>query len=152
RSHVRFPNVVVDDAALAEAIGRIQGEMDHANSALERQSLLLDLLGALITRHSSTEVTWRGSKAESAPIRQVKQYLQAHYADNVRLESLSEMTGLSPFHLLRTFRRSIGMPPHTYLRQVRVEHAKRMLCAGVPIAQVALSTGFTDQSHLTRFF
>jgi AraC-like DNA-binding protein len=35
---------------------------------------------------------------------------------------------------------------------VRLKHAKNLLAAGQPIAEVALATGFTDQSHLTRWF
>jgi transcriptional regulator GlxA family with amidase domain len=46
----------------------------------------------------------------------------------------------------------VGITPHAYQTQVRVRHAKSLLCAGLPIATVAAQTGFYDQAHLTRHF
>jgi hypothetical protein len=59
---------------------------------------------------------------------------------------------LVPFRMVRTFTRQIGLPPHAYLNQVRVNRAKQLLANGEPIALVAYETGFADQSHLTRHF
>ena len=44
------------------------------------------------------------------------------------------------------------MPPHTYLTQIRINYAKRLLRAGVPLAEVAILVGFADQSHFTKHF
>jgi AraC-like DNA-binding protein len=85
-------------------------------------------------------------------VQQVRAYLEAHYAANVSLEQLAALTNFSSFHLVRVFRTAIGLPPHAYLTQVRLRHAKRLLAAGLPIAQVAAEIGFTDQSHLARHF
>jgi AraC-like DNA-binding protein len=50
------------------------------------------------------------------------------------------------------FTKQVGLPPHVYLNQVRVNRAKQLLADGQPIALVAYETGFADQSHLTRHF
>jgi AraC-like DNA-binding protein len=71
---------------------------------------------------------------------------------SVSLEELSAHVNLSPHHFLRRFRATFGMPPHTYHLQQRIYLAKRMLADGTPIVQVALDTGFADQSHFTRRF
>jgi AraC-like DNA-binding protein len=152
RRALRFLRIIVADPPLAAAIGSLQETLEQATSALERQSLLTGLLGTLIARHSSGAGSPRDIGRESAAVARIRQYLHANFAQNVRLDDLSELSGLSPFHLLRTFRRAVGMPPHAYLRQIRVEQAKAMLAAGAPISEVAVATGFTDQSHLTRFF
>ena len=68
------------------------------------------------------------------------------------LEQLSRLTGLSRYHLVRVFGESVGVPPHAYLRQVRVGRAKALLAAGCPVAEAAVATGFADQSHLHRWF
>ncbi len=81
----------------------------------------------------------------------VKDYLEAHYGETVELADLSRETGLSRYHLVRAFGAAEGVPPHAYLRQVRLRHAKALLAAGEPIAGVAAATGFSDQSHLTRW-
>ena len=72
--------------------------------------------------------------------------------DQMGLEVLSHLTHLSRYHLVRVFSKSVGPPPHAYLRQVRVDRAKALLAAGCPVAEAAVATGFTDQSHLHRWF
>ena len=75
-----------------------------------------------------------------------------HAADNVSLTELSGLVSLSPYRLVHVFRDTVGLPPHAYLTQVRVERAKRLLAAGQSVARVASEAGFVDQSHLTRHF
>ena len=60
--------------------------------------------------------------------------------------------GTHPSHLVRVFRREYGLPPHRYVVGRRLDRARPLLLAGMPIADVAAATGFHDQSHLTRHF
>ena len=59
---------------------------------------------------------------------------------------------MSPFALLRAFRRETGLPPHAYLNQQRVRLARLLLDRGVAPAAVAAQAGFADQAHLSRHF
>jgi len=62
---------------------------------------------------------------------------------------------LSPFHLARLFKQVLGVSPHQYLIQVRVNSARSLLSAGSgerSLAEIAAAVGFADQSHLTRHF
>ncbi|MGL5908763.1 MAG: helix-turn-helix transcriptional regulator, partial [Phycicoccus sp.] len=59
---------------------------------------------------------------------------------------------LHPRSVLRAFRRHTGTTPHRYLTGLRVQRAKDLLIGDQPIAQVAVSAGFSDQAHLTRVF
>ncbi|MEU8530932.1 AraC family transcriptional regulator, partial [Streptomyces sp. NPDC048629] len=68
------------------------------------------------------------------------------------LERLAAELGTSPFALLRAFRETYGMPPHTWLTDARVRRARRLLDAGTPPAEAAVAVGFTDQPHLNRHF
>ena len=81
-----------------------------------------------------------------------RDYLEAHYAERVHLSLLAGVCGVSPFHLIRIFRRAVGVPPHAYLKQLRVARAMAMLQDGAPVARIAYACGFSDQSHLTRAF
>ncbi|MBA3415782.1 MAG: helix-turn-helix transcriptional regulator, partial [Chloroflexia bacterium] len=58
----------------------------------------------------------------------------------------------SPDYLCRSFTAAVGMPPHRYQIQRRVELAKRLLVTGASISQASRATGFADQSHLGRHF
>ncbi|NUM81920.1 helix-turn-helix domain-containing protein [bacterium] len=88
----------------------------------------------------------------NAGIRKVKDYIADNYTETISLDELSTLSGLSPFYLLRVFRKETGLPPYEFLINVRIERAKRLLIRRIPIAVVAHSTGFADQSHFTRFF
>ncbi|CAM5684234.1 AraC family transcriptional regulator [Streptomyces hirsutus] len=68
------------------------------------------------------------------------------------LEQLADELGTSPFALLRAFRDTYGMPPHTWLTDARVRRARRLLDAGTLPSETAVAVGFTDQPHLNRHF
>jgi AraC-like DNA-binding protein len=79
-------------------------------------------------------------------------FLHSRFSERLRLAALAEECGLSLIHLIRVFRRSVGVPPHEYLTLVRLSHARAMLRRGASIADAAYACGFSDQSHLTRVF
>ena len=152
-----FPSGVVDDAPLAGLVGDLhrllEGWPEGAGaSRLEGETRLLNLLAALIKRHADAPPPSRRAGREPRAVAQVKRYLEDHHAEEISLDSLSGLTGLSRHHLVRVFGEAAGVPPHAYLRQVRVRRAKDLLASGHGVAEAALMTGFTDQSHLTRWF
>lgn len=73
-------------------------------------------------------------------------------SENPSLQQLCQLTNLSPYYLTRIFSSTVGIPPHAYLNQLRIVHAKRLLAENWKIAEVAQETGFTDQSHFTKTF
>lgn len=68
------------------------------------------------------------------------------------LEKVAKSVGLSRYHFLRTFKKETGLSPHLYRTLKRVEAAKPLLARGMPPSQVALETGFSDQSHFSNTF
>ena len=74
-------------------------------------------------------------------------------AGDTSLTELAALTGRSRSHFIRAFKHSTGMPPHRWLLIQRVQRAKDLLRGtNAPIAEIALTCGFSDQSHLTRVF
>ena len=81
------------------------------------------------------------------------EYMESHLDQRIGLEDLASMAGLSTHHFARAFHQSVGMPPHSYLLSRRLERAERMLReTRLPLAEIAATTGFSDQSHLARHF
>jgi transcriptional regulator GlxA family with amidase domain len=81
------------------------------------------------------------------------EYIHSNLGQNISLEALAEMAGLSTHHFARAFKQTVGMPPHCYVLQRRIEHAQQMLRnTDLPMSEIALSAGFSDQSHLARHF
>ncbi|WP_319423046.1 helix-turn-helix transcriptional regulator [Pleurocapsa sp. FMAR1] len=54
--------------------------------------------------------------------------------------------------MIRVFRQAVGMPPYTYLNQIRMRKAKQFLSQGMSIADTAIAVGMSDQSHFKRMF
>lgn len=148
-----FPNAVIADPELAEQMRRLHMVLEDAGSRLERDSRFLWTFAQMIARHAdcrSEMIAIRGTGCLA--LQPTLDYLHAHYAESVSLEQLAGLANLKPLRFLRLFQREMGLPPHAYLLKVRVERAKQLLALGVPIAQVAFDTGFSDQSHLNRHF
>jgi transcriptional regulator GlxA family with amidase domain len=81
------------------------------------------------------------------------EYINSNLDQNISLEALAEIAGLSTHHFARAFKQSVGLPPHCYVLQRRIEHAQHMLRnTDLPLSEIALSAGFSDQSHLARHF
>ena len=82
-------------------------------------------------------------------------FLQENYSRDVSLNDIADAVHLSPFHVARLFKQALGVSPHQYLIQIRVNSARSLLEAGSgerSLAEVASAVGFADQSHLTRHF
>ena len=83
----------------------------------------------------------------------IYEYISCNLDQNISIEELAEMAGLSVHHFARAFKQTVGMPPHSYILQRRIEQAQQMLrTTKVPLSEIALSLGFSDQSHLARHF
>lgn len=86
-------------------------------------------------------------------LKQVKEYINEHLNWDLKLIELSAIVQLSPYHFLRLFKQRMGITPHQYILQQRIEKAKYLLQhSKLSIAEIAVRTGFSDQSHLTRCF
>jgi AraC-like DNA-binding protein len=83
----------------------------------------------------------------------IKEHIDTNIDSSLSMTELAQLAGLSISHFARCFRRSVGVPPHSYVKQQRVARAREMLAAtNLPVAEIALVLGFSDQSHFTRRF
>lgn len=147
-----FSALMVSDRRLANKFVKAHRKCEIGADALTTQTALLDLLVLLIQRHSDKQHSIRPFGNEIAAVKRAKEYLTENFNKNISLDSLAQIAYLSPFHLLRAFRKAVGLPPHEYLINLRVEQAKQLLAQGRAIADVAFETGFFDQCHLNRHF
>jgi AraC-like DNA-binding protein len=110
----------------------------------------LDIVGCLPAEPKAAAA--RGGLTTRA-LRCVREYIDGHLAENIRLEVLAEVAGLSRCHFARAFKQSVGVAPHGYVMQRRLERAERLLAeTNLSLCQVALDSGFSDQSHFSSCF
>jgi AraC-like DNA-binding protein len=145
-----FPEPILTDPFLARLLRALHAAHATSASRLAQESLLQSAVARLVLRHGPKYE--RVFAPEPARVRRVREYLEAHLAENLSLERLSQVAGLSPYHLCRVFKEATGAAPHAYQTQLRVTRAKKLLLAGQPLTEVAQEVGFFDQSHLLRHF
>lgn len=120
----------------------------EAASGLQAEQAMLQLLSRLLPAHGYRPP----SSACSADIARVRALLDDEPTEPHSLSTLAELAGISRFRLLRSFSRQLGCSPHDYLQQRRLTLARGLIAQGRPLADVAATVGFADQSHMNRVF
>jgi AraC-like DNA-binding protein len=147
-----FADPVVRDPELFQMFARLYSTLQSNCTPLEQEAELVTAVDTLGNRLGKKRVDCSTTAIEPLSVKKVRDYLRAHYSENVSLSQLAAIAGLSPFHLVRVFRYRIGVPPHEYQTQLRITRAQQMMRAGSSIAEAAMDSGFFDQSHLSRNF
>ena len=133
-------------------------------SALEQDrvanQLFVDQVALSLLAHFAQ--TYGGLRARGAVVegclapwqeRRAKEIMRARLASNLTISDVAAECRLTPSHFARAFKRSTGMAPHRYLSELRIEESKRlMLSTKLALADIALISGFGDQSYFTRVF
>jgi AraC family transcriptional regulator len=80
-------------------------------------------------------------------------HIEEHLADQISLSTLAQLVRLSPYHFCRAFKKSLGIPPHRFHTQRRMEHAKVLLAKpAASVTDVGISVGFSATSSFTTAF
>ncbi|BAY90804.1 MULTISPECIES: helix-turn-helix transcriptional regulator [unclassified Tolypothrix] len=86
-------------------------------------------------------------------LQQLKEYIKEHLHQEIKLSEIAAIAQMSQYHFLRLFKQSMGVTPHQYILQCRINRATYLLqYSQLSIADIAMRVGFCDQSHLTRYF
>lgn len=147
-----FRAAVVEDHELFKRLMRLHRAVAKGAPTINRESFLLAVVAHLARTHVERRTESLPVGREDTAVRRVREYLDAHYAEDVSLAHLSTLTSRSAFHLARAFTRALGLPPHAYLESVRVQRARELLRSGTSVVETALSVGYTDQAHFTHRF
>jgi AraC family transcriptional regulator len=141
-------------ARLAKYLERAFDDVSPATS-LEMEGRALLLVDSLLKLHGQSPE--RGSRPtvglSMRQLSRVCDFIAEHFSEDIGLEDLAKLTGLTSKHVARAFRQSTGMPPHQYLIGQRIDAAKRRLVnTRASLADIAVECGFADQSHFTATF
>lgn len=150
-AQLSFANTLITDVRLAHAISLAFQTLHHGEMKIVRQTALDGLLERL-----TCHLHWRARYGEDPRLprvaHQAREYLHANAHFDIGLDQLAAATGVDRFRLTRAFKAAYGMAPHAYLVQLRLATARRMLAHGEQPSKVAMELGFSDQSHLGRWF
>jgi AraC family transcriptional regulator len=156
------------DAVRLEIRNRFQirdAELEMLSWAMKREMELgcptgRIYLNGLTLAVASRLVAWHSSaKAPAVPneglsglrLKQVLSFIEEQLAEDLSLEQIAAVAGVSASHVKTLFRKSMGMPVHQYVIQRRVECAKALLTKdSLSMAEIAAAAGFAHQSHMAR--
>jgi AraC-like DNA-binding protein len=145
----RFSRPVVTDPAAAEELRELLGHSGDGTIAgpefLRRAAHWLE---QFLLRHAEDVVVPQRMPA----VERARAYLQDRPTQSVTLPEVGAIAGVTVSHLVRSFSRTVGLPPRSYHAQVRLARARRLLAEGKSATWVAYECGFADQSHLSRRF
>lgn len=150
-----FVDPLLEQLALA-ILEELQGSSGHNGYYVD--GLAATIAARLMSHHTTPPTADDGlaagkSSTNDARLLRLCAFIESSLSEDLSLAVLSSEIGMSPDHLIRTFRRQFGETPHSYVTRRRIEHAKHLLVStNIPIAELALSLGFSDQSHLTLTF
>ncbi len=117
-------------------------------AALALEGLALEILATLSRVRSA-----RPGANVPGWLRQTKELLHAQFRETTTHEQLARAAGVHPVYLAGEFRKHFQCTIGEYVRKLRIEHASRQLVASdAPLAEIALTSGFADQSHFSKVF
>lgn len=169
----RFKMIYIDPAWLDTALGISPATLVPATSRLDKKTLdniraflegfstgdafldethALEFVGDLLTRHFN--ITWveKGPDLPDDRMDRVKAVLDQGFSDDIQLDDLTDLAGMSKYTLVRQFKARYQITPHAYVVNQRINLAKDLLRKGTSVAQTAVTCGFFDQSHFIKAF
>lgn len=146
-----FTTSVVFHSEMVAPLKNLHQVIMQEEKDFRKEEMFYLLLEQLIEEYTEQEMPLRKSE-QSTEAKAICEFLEKNYRKNITLDDLSNLTGLSKYYLLRTFTKQKGISPYSYLETIRIDKAKKLLEQGVLPIDVALQTGFTDQSHFSNFF
>jgi AraC-like DNA-binding protein len=154
---LRLPTAIIRDQVVAQLAVSLLSALD--DPALASPAFVNHIVLALGAHLLHTY----GRPAPSAPRspgtlarwqeRHAKQTMAAGLAGPVNMAALAGECGLSPGHFATAFKKTSGQTPTAWLTALRIRHACDLLAnSGMTLSNVAVASGFSDQSHFTRCF
>jgi AraC-like DNA-binding protein len=150
-SQLSFANTLITDPQLMQATQMAFQTLHGGELKIVRQTALDNLLGQL-TRHLHWRTRYGADPRLPLVAQKARDYLHSHAHQDIGLEQVAAATGVDRFRLTRAFKAAYGLAPHAYLVQLRLAKARHLLASGEQPAAVAVELGFSDQSHLGRWF
>lgn len=113
--------------------------------------VLTELMTDLIYRQN--EQRQQGTASNQEAVERALSYVENHYGEPLTVEVLAEKAMLSKYYFIRIFHKMMGLTPHQFILQVRVNEAKKLLLrTGLPVSRVAELCGFCDGKNLVQHF
>jgi AraC family transcriptional regulator len=152
-----FPKNKLNDRLIYQIGLALKNEL-NTNGSVDRlyTESLTDTLLVNLLRYCSSQPFDRSSSTQclaNSQLQEIVDYIHENIAYDLSLKELATIAGMGSHHFGNLFKRSTGLSPYQYVIQQRLDRAKELLKdRDLSIVDIAVQTGFANQSHLTRLF
>jgi AraC family transcriptional regulator len=145
--------LAVDDPVISTVTCAIGWALESKASSLYADSAAQFLAAHVVERHLACRSAPRGRGLGGRALANVVGYMQDNLADEITLEQLAAVAGLSKHHFLRSFKTATGATPHGFLVEIRMQRAAELLVARTStVSWVAARCGYRSASHFAAAF
>ncbi|MEQ1885631.1 MAG: AraC family transcriptional regulator [Bryobacteraceae bacterium] len=143
----------LEQMALATANALREGREDGLYIDSLAQMMAVHLASQHCSRVPRSSAPQAANSLPSWKMRRLVDFIESNLESDLSLEKMAAEVGISPLYLPRAFKSAFGQSPHQYVLSRRIERAKELLRnTNDPVVEIALSCGFSSQSHLANWF
>jgi AraC-like DNA-binding protein len=145
---IPFQNPLIEDKTLTKLyFDAIHSFFQPQIFEMEIEEKLVEFFRALLEREKlSKQPTYE------ANIQKAREILASNLDEEKILDDLARNLGVDLYGFIRSFKEALGVTPHAFRLNCRIEASKELLRQGMSIAGVAQECGFYDQSHFHHHF
>jgi AraC-like DNA-binding protein/mannose-6-phosphate isomerase-like protein (cupin superfamily) len=147
-----FQRSLLDQSLLTQKFRLLFDSLSSASGSLQQQEVFFDCMYELLQLSGCNNDQSISNHQKDSRVQFLIDFICSHYKEDISLQQLADLARLNPFHLVRLFKKSVGVSPYDYLLIVRAEHAKQLLRKGFKVQDAASESGFYDSSHFNRMF
>lgn len=148
------PNIGLVDNKSHIFASLIQSELMHSFINPEMVDHLITAFSIHILRNYSSAIKApnhiRNGGLSPFAFRRIEEFIMENINQNINIEQLAAIAGMSPSHFIRSFKKSTGQPPHKFLISTRLTYARKLIVdTNLNLKSIAELAGFSSQSHLS---
>lgn len=147
-----FERHIIQDEGLFRRLIAFFQAVYADEEAMVVESRFIDALSYLIAHYAQKTLPYPFTCNDPKAMSTVIEYIHDNLEADISLNTLAKTAHVSKYHFLRLFKNKTGLSPHQYIIAGRVCKAKALMMKGESLSQVALTVGFSDQSHFIRAF
>ncbi len=149
RELVRFKAQVIVGAEQIQMLQELHEMIMQGSQEFRKEELYLFFMEQLLFLYTESSKEVEENRVE---LEKVCRFMEENYEMAITLEELSNLAQMNKYVLLRTFTKEKGITPYQYLLTTRINKARTLLEKGLDPIDVAIYSGFSDQSHFTNVF
>jgi AraC-like DNA-binding protein len=147
----RLQQPLVRDSGLSDCILELAQAVNSRAASIEQEFALYRLAARVMQQAGRFEPDGQVSRIDRLLL-QARDFIHGHFQQDISLADISAAANISKYHFLRLFRQQLGITPHQYVINCRINAARRALERGESAQDLVYRYGFTDLSHLNRRF